>query len=133
MKKLQSSQIFRYVMTGGMTTAINYIIYILLTAAGLDYLAANSVAWLGAVLFAYYANRYMVFRSEGRKGQEFIQFFGLRLATLAVENLLLFLFVEYVGAAELPSKILVSVITVALNYFACKYSIFKERGVSNEQ
>lgn len=132
MKKLQNSQIFRYIMTGGMTTVINYIIYILLTAVSMDYLVANSIAWLGAVIFAYYANRHMVFRSEGNKKQEFVQFFSLRLATLAVENLLLFMFVGYIGAAELPSKIVVSVITVVLNYFACKYSIFKERGVSHE-
>lgn len=132
MKKLQNSQIFRYIMTGGMTTVINYIIYILLTAVSMDYLVANSIAWLGAVIFAYYANRHMVFRSEGSKKQEFVQFFSLRLATLAVENLLLFMFVGYIGAAELPSKIVVSVITVVLNYFACKYSIFKERGVSHE-
>lgn len=132
MKKLQNSQIFRYIITGGMTTVINYIIYILLTAVSMDYLVANSIAWLGAVIFAYYANRHMVFRSEGSKKQEFVQFFSLRLATLAVENLLLFMFVGYIGAAELPSKIVVSVITVVLNYFACKYSIFKERGVSHE-
>ena len=56
MKKLQNSQIIRYIMTGGMTTVINYIIYILLTAVQLDYLVANSIAWLGAVIFAYYAN-----------------------------------------------------------------------------
>ena len=129
---MKNSQIFRYIMTGGMTTVINYIIYILLTAVSMDYLVANSIAWLGAVIFAYYANRHMVFRSEGSKKQEFVQFFSLRLATLAVENLLLFMFVGYIGAAELPSKIVVSVITVVLNYFACKYSIFKERGVSHE-
>ncbi|SCJ40563.1 GtrA-like protein [uncultured Eubacterium sp.] len=132
MKKLQNSEIFRYVMTGGMTTVINYIIYILLTALSIDYLVANSIAWLGAVIFAYYANRHMVFHSEGDKRQEFMQFFGLRLATLVVENLLLYLFVGYVGAAELPSKVMVSIITVILNYFACKYSIFKEGGVSRE-
>ena len=132
MKKLQNSQIIRYIMTGGMTTVINYIIYILLTAVQLDYLVANSIAWLGAVLFASSAHSHMDFRSGGNKKQEFIQFFSLRLATLVVENLLLFMFVGYIGAAELPSKILVSVITVVLNYFACKYSIFKEGGVSHE-
>ena len=37
-----------------------------------------------------------------------------------------------IGAGSLVSKILVSVITVVLNYFACKYSIFKQGGVSHE-
>lgn len=132
MNKLHDSQLLRYVFTGGMTTLINYIIFFLLTSVSLNYLAANSIAWLGAVIFAFYANRRMVFRSKGDMGQEFLQFFSLRLATLAAENLLLFLFVEWVDMPEMVSKILVSVVTVALNYFACKYSIFKERGVSHE-
>lgn len=132
MNKLRNSQIFRYVMTGGMTTLINYIIFFLLTTVSLNYLISNSIAWLGAVIFAFYANRQVVFHSDGDKMQEFLQFFSLRLATLVVENLLLFLFVEWMVMPEMVSKIFVSVVTVALNYFACKYSIFKERGVSHE-
>ncbi len=132
MKKLQASQLVRYVLTGGMTTVINYIIYLGLSMLTINYLAANSLAWLGAVIFAYFANREMVFQSRGNRSREFLQFFSLRLATLAVENLLLLLLVGCVGAGSLVSKIAVSGITVALNYFACKYSIFRERKVSHE-
>lgn len=132
MKKLQQSEAVRYLMTGGMTTVINYIIYIALQTAGLNYLTANSLAWLGAVSFAYFANREVVFHSKGSRSQEFIQFFTLRFATLLIENLLLFLLIDMMGASNLFSKVAVSIITVILNYFACKYSIFKERGVSHE-
>ncbi|MCI5688576.1 GtrA family protein [Anaerovoracaceae bacterium 42-11] len=132
MKKLQESQIVRYIMTGGMTTGINYIIYIGLMALSVNYLMANTIAWLGAVTFAYFANREVVFHSKGDRKQEFLQFFSLRAATLVIENLLLLLLVDFIGAGSLVSKILVSVITVVLNYFACKYSIFKQGGVSHE-
>lgn len=132
MKKLQESQIVRYIMTGGMTTGINYIIYIGLMALSVTYLMANTIAWLGAVTFAYFANREVVFHSKGDRKQEFLQFFSLRAATLVIENLLLLLLVDFIGAGSLVSKILVSVITVVLNYFACKYSIFKQGGVSHE-
>lgn len=132
MKKLQESQIVRYVMTGGMTTGVNYIIYIGLMALSVNYLMANTIAWLGAVTFAYFANREVVFHSKGDRKQEFLQFFSLRAATLVIENLLLLLLVDFIGAGSLVSKILVSVITVVLNYFACKYSIFKQGGVSHE-
>ncbi len=132
MKKLQGSQIFRYIMTGGMTTGVNYIVYIALMALSVNYLLANTIAWLCAVTFAYFANREVVFHSTGQKTQEFIQFFSLRAVTLVIENLLLLLLVSYIGAGSLAAKIFVSVITVVLNYFACKYSIFKERGVSHE-
>lgn len=132
MKKLQESQIVRYIMTGGMTTGVNYIIYIGLMALSVNYLMANTIAWLGAVTFAYFANREVVFHSKGDKKQEFLQFFSLRAATLVIENLLLLLLVDCIGMGSLVSKILVSVITVVLNYFACKYSIFKQGGVSHE-
>ena len=64
MKKLQESQIVRYIMTGGITTAINYVIYFALVAASVNYIAANCTAWLGAVTFAFFANRQIVFCSK---------------------------------------------------------------------
>lgn len=132
MKRLQESQIIRYVMTGGFTTLINYIIYFALQTAGTDYLAANCAAWLGAVLFAFFVNRQMVFRSKNSGGQEFLQFVSLRLATLAAETTLLYIMVDFAGMGSVFSKIAVSAVTVVLNYIACKYGIFKERRVSHE-
>ena len=132
MRKVKDSQLMRYIMTGGMTTGVNYVIYMGLQALSLGYLAANTAAWVGAVIFAYFANRRVVFQSAGDKKQEFVQFFSLRLVTLITENMLLLLLVDCLSVGTLVSKVAVSVITVALNYFACKYSIFKERGVSRD-
>lgn len=132
MRKLQQSQLIRYIMTGGLTTVINYMIYFALQAAGIDYIAANCAAWLGAVTFAFFANRQMVFRSKGRKSEEFMRFFSLRLTTLAAETALLYMMVELAGVHSTASKIIVSFVTVTLNYIACKYSIFKESRVSHE-
>ena len=98
MKETQSAQLIKYMFTGGLTTGVNYLIYFILLGAAGDaaqqsrvYLAANSAAWLGAVLFAYVMNRKLVFHSERDIVHEFLEFAGLRLATLAVENLLLYL------------------------------------------
>lgn len=131
-KSLRNSQLVRYVLTGGMTTGVNYLIYMGFHLCGINYLISNTVSWLGAVIFAYAANRTIVFRSEGERKQEFIRFFSLRLLTLISENLLLFLLVSCIGAGSLISKIIVSFITAGLNYGACRYRIFNERGVSHE-
>ena len=97
----QSAQLIKYIVTGGLTTGVNYLIYFILLGAAGDaaqqsrvYLAANSAAWLGAVLFAYVMNRKLVFHSERAIVHEFLEFAGLRLATLAVENLLLYLLID---------------------------------------
>lgn len=131
-QKIQDLQIIRYIMTGGVTTAINYIIYFGLTAVEADYITANCIAWLGAVIFAFFANKQLVFCSKGERKKEFIQFVSLRLATLAAETMLLYILVEAAGAGSTVSKILVSLVTVVLNYIACKYGIFKERRASHE-
>ncbi len=129
------AQLLKYGITGVLTTGVNYTLYFALTAAagkealgGRFYLLANAAAWLGAVIFSYAVNRNVVFGSQKDIRQEFLQFAGLRLATLAVEELLLYLLVELLGAAGLFSKLAVSVITVIANYAACKCSIFAQKG-----
>ena len=74
----QSAQLIKYMFTGGLTTGVNYLIYFILLGAAGDaaqqsrvYLAANSAAWLGAVLFAYVMNRKLVFHSERAIVHEF--------------------------------------------------------------
>lgn len=132
MKNLMNSQLIRYVMTGGMTTIINYVVYLGLLSLGVTYLLTNTVAWICAVIFAFYANRQVVFQSKGEKGKEFVHFFTIRLGTLLVENALLFILIDYIGVQSMISKVMVSIITVSLNYIACKYGVFKERSVSGE-
>lgn len=145
-KRLCESRLFRYLITGGMTTAVNYVIYFgLFLAAGRSVtadvtagtggaadsffsLAANSLAWLGAVIFAYFANRRFVFRSDNSILQELMQFALLRLASLTVENILLYLLLTLLAIPNAAAKISVSVITVILNYTACKYKIFSVKG-----
>ncbi len=141
-KRICESRLFRYLITGGMTTAVNYVIYFgLFIAAGRSVaggtggaadsafsLAANSLAWLGAVIFAYFANRRFVFQSENSILHEFIQFALLRLASLTVENILLYLLFTLMAMPNAAAKISVSVITVILNYAACKYKIFSVKG-----
>lgn len=130
--KICSMELLRYVAAGGMTTMVNYVLYFAMMAGGTHYLAANSLAWLGAVVFAFFANRRVVFHSSGDGRREFAAFFSLRLATLAAEDLLLVMLVSCIGVGSAPSKLLVSVITVALNYGACKYGVFRKGGAAHE-
>lgn len=135
MSKKEAYGLFKYVVTGGMTTVVNYLIYFtLLSACGqssrqaIVYLGANSAAWLGAVLFSYVMNRKVVFHSQNTWAAEFIHFAGLRLATLVAENLLLYLMIDQAGIWGPVSKVAVSFMTVVLNYAACRWKIFNSRG-----
>ena len=94
---------------------------------GIDWLTSNSLAWMVAVIFAYFSNRKVVFHSSNDMKKECIEFFGLRFMTLLIENLLLAICIDGVHISNLLSKILVSVITVLVNYFLCKSHIFSKK------
>ena len=102
-----------YGIVGVMTTLVNYIVYFICLKIGIHWLISNSLAWMIAVIFAYFSNRKVVFHSSNDMKKECIEFFGLRFMTLHISNLL--------------SKILVSVITVLANYFLCKSHIFSKK------
>lgn len=129
---LGKSQLVRYVLAGGMTTAVNYVMYFSLTTADVNYIVANSISWLGAVIFSFAVNRSLVFKASEGIVRQFCEFAALRLATLTAENVLLYVMVELAGAGEGVSKLAVSVLTVALNYVACKYRVFGKRSTADE-
>lgn len=127
MDKKEIKQFIMYVIVGGFTTLVNYIIYFILIKVNQGWLIANTIAWAAAVLFAFYSNRKVVFQSKRNAKQEASQFFMMRLATLVVENLLLFLLIQLLGLHVYISKIAVSFFTVIANYGLCKFKIFNQK------
>ena len=118
-----------YLLSGSLTTAVNYTLYLLLLVFTPAYLIANSLSWIGAVLTAYLLNRKWVFHSRNNTRRQFLSFVALRFLTLLVENTLLWFSVQKLFLPPLPAKICVSVITVLANYFLCKYGIFKKEEI----
>lgn len=114
----------KYICNGGATTLVNYSIYILLNACAVPYLISNTLAWVFAVLFAYYTNRKWVFSSCQDVKKEFFAFVSLRFTTLLIENLLLFAQIQFLQTNETIAKVLVSFVTIVLNYVICKQKIF---------
>lgn len=115
-----------YVISGGITTLVNYVIYTVLLIVHVPYLPANGISWAGAVLAAYAMNRKWVFHSRNQVMKEFFSFVAMRFLTLVVESALLWLSVEQIGIPPLPAKVVVSVVTVLANYVLCKYKIFRK-------
>lgn len=115
-----------YLISGGITTGVNYALYLGLLKLGLPYLIANSAAWAGAVLTAYALNRRWVFHSHKQVAGELASFAALRFVTLMVENALLWLLISRLSFAALPAKLAVSAVTVIGNYILCKFGIFKK-------
>ena len=127
MEKKTLMEFIRYCFIGSCTTGINYLVYIgFLFCFPKHYLFANTVAWVFAVLFAFYTNKHFVFQKTEKSDKEAFSFFSMRLVTLLIENALLYICIQQLLLHSLISKLIVSVITVLANYVLCKYAIFTD-------
>ena len=124
-----------YLFFGVLTTLVNWIFYYGLTLLGVDYLVSQVIAWIAAVIFAFFTNRRYVFHSDVTDSagilKEFVGFVGARLLSFLIETFILWLFVEKAGFSELLIKIPASVLTVILNYVFSKLFIFRKKGNEN--
>ena len=92
MKKLLNNQAVRYIFFGGCSTLVNLGSYYGLTRLlGMDITAANTVAILIAILFAYVVNKLFVFEHRADSFLALLKeagsFIGMRLGTMVVEVL----------------------------------------------
>lgn len=129
-KKYRS--IILYVIFGGFTTIINFIIYLLCTRLiYLDTLPSNILAWLFAVLFAYLTNRKWVFESNinSKKGivKEIVTFYSCRLFSGLLDISIMFIFVSIIGFNDLIIKVIDNIIVIILNYICSKLLVFKSK------
>lgn len=83
--KKELRELVSYIFVGGCTTAVNFIIYwFFIKVINQGWLVANIISWIGAVIFAFWANKRYVFKSINESTKEAWQFFILRLATLVI-------------------------------------------------
>lgn len=120
-----------YIIFGGFTTLVNYVIYIALRFLNVDIYVTNICAWIGAVLFAYFTNRGIVFNSQSKKFdervKEILSFYAARVFSLLIEMLMLYIFVTLMQLNEFLMKLLIQFIVIALNYIFSKFFIFKKK------
>lgn len=147
MKKLKAlfrkyrEQIF-YLLFGVATTLVNYGVTVLcregfgMSGDG-EFTAANAIAWVCAVLFAFFVNKLFVFESKSFSPAvvwpEFGKFVGARVFTGLLEiflpEQLMKLGVDFkiFGKSGYVAKLIVSVLVIVLNYVFSKLFIFVKK------
>lgn len=140
---IKYKEMILYIITGGLTTLVNWVVYALCTfvlpiqSEEQLVFASNVIAWVTAVLFAYVTNRKWVFESHttGAKNllKEFTSFVGARLLTGILEIVgvpalvMIGLNQTLFGIEGFIAKILISAIVMVLNYVFSKVFIFKKK------
>lgn len=144
-----ASMLFRYILFGVLTTAVNVAVFSSLRAVRVPLTVSTAAAWVISVVFAFVTNRSFVFRpaagapaqQHGAKKTDVRRavpreaglFFAARVFSGAVDLALMAAFSGRAAlgtdtqAGETVLKLLANVIVVILNFILSKTVVFKRR------
>jgi len=119
-----------YGIFGVLTTLVNILSYnFCYYKCGITNTISNIIAWILAVLFAYFTNKIWVFESKSWKWRlikkELSAFVGCRLATGVLDLIIMYICVDLLGMHALLMKASSNILVIILNYVFSKLIIFK--------
>jgi len=129
---LQHYDVLSYLFFGGLTTAVNFMVYwpcynLLSLSAGIS----NVIAWVVAVAFAFLTNKPFVFKSRDWSAKvvlpELGKFVSCRIGSGTLETVIIFVSVDCLSWNGNWMKLFTGVLVVVLNYFGSKLFVFKEK------
>lgn len=128
----KNREVLLYILFGGLTFLVSIFSFALCDVAlHMNELIANVVSWIVAVSFAFFTNRIWVFQAPTKTFAEFISqmaaFFGGRVITLVIEEVILLVFVTWLALNSMAVKVAAQIIVIVLNYVISKLLIFKKR------
>jgi putative flippase GtrA len=126
-----NTETFRYLVIGGCTTLLSFVTYVTFCRGlGWDVTTANVTSIIISILFAYTANKIIVFRSVCASTSgvvfEFGKFISGRLFTMLLEVGGVFLFYNIFRWDEVLAKVLTQVAVIVMNYIISKFFVFTD-------
>lgn len=125
-------RIFRYVITGGLTTLVNFTVFWFFTyLLNINLNIANVISIVCAVIFAYVTNKIIVFRSKCHSTKELLveafSFFSSRGVTMIIEVGGVFVLTSWLQMEAMISKVIITVVVLILNYLFAQLLVFRKR------
>jgi len=111
-----------FIISVGSFTILNVIFKV-------NALIANVISWVLAVLFAFFTNRTWVFQkltdTISAFGKQFLSFVSSRIATLVIEEVIIFVFITLLGFNSVGVKVIAQIVVIVLNYVFSKVYVFR--------
>jgi putative flippase GtrA len=145
LKRVASSEFILYIIVGVLTTLINFVTYAVFVSILKDkfpdtiyILISNTLAFIIAVIFAYVADKVLVFKNKdfSKEGiiRELASFISARLISFGIGSLITILVVKHLKSigmapdiADKVGKLPEYAFNVLFNYIVSKFFIFKKK------
>lgn len=123
-------ELLLYLFFGGLSFIVSIATYALFNVGmNINELIANVLSWIITVMFAFLTNRVWVFQSTTNGVAEFVKqmlvFYSGRVITLVVEEVILLVFITWLGFNSMLIKVIAQVIVILLNYVISKLVVFR--------
>lgn len=115
----------RFLVVGGLSTALNYGVFLGLLRY-LPYLLASPTGYLSGLVLGYWLNRVWAFESRGDSDRRIAPFLLVYLGNLAISQVLLFALVEHLGVPETWANLPALVYTTLANFAGLHWFVFRE-------
>lgn len=134
-------QFFKFNVVGLINTAIDFALFTLLIFAGTGSYGAQVLSYGAGTMNSYIMNKKITF-PEQAKAQErrnifnirqFVRFAALNLGVLLLSLALLFVLVSVIELSPLVSKLMVTAVTVIVNFVGSRKWVFVKQAYLNEK
>lgn len=127
----KNKEVILYLFFGGLAFLVSIFTYVLFEKIfGFSPLIANLFSWIITVTFAYVTNRIWVFESYVKDFwgilKEVMSFFGGRVVTLGLEEVILLVGINMLSIDSLITKVIAQIVVIVSNYFISKLLVFSK-------
>lgn len=135
LQKFLTPEVIKFLVVGGLSAFLEFSLLILFVErAAMDYLYGNILAFGITNIFTYLLSRKYVFPASGQhRAYEAAMFFICLLGGLLVNQVVLWVMVEFTAIDYRIAKVIAILVTVIWNYFTRKHIVFRNRAVPVEE
>lgn len=119
-------KLVKFGITGLANTLVDYVVFLLLVALGLDVYFSQCCSFVAGMLNSYLINRRWTFQTKQRFfSLQIVKFVLSNLSVLAVSMILLKLFMDVVGWSIPLAKLAAVCITMGINFLVSRLWVFR--------
>ncbi len=131
-----------YLVFGGLTTVVSIaskllFFWIVPNRPAWENTAGVALSWVLAVTFAFFTNKKYVFKNETHSSKEFWQvffsFYGARLATFGMEEVIFLVLCDVMGMNQTIITFASQVLIFIANYLLSKLFVFRDKKKTGEK
>ena len=122
-------EIFKYGISGTITTLINLYLFKIFVNFEINYILASVVSYIISVVISYFLNQRYVFLDSARGNtlkakKQFLKFLIMRMLLLLIDTVLFFIIVSIFKFPIYWSRLILTIIMISVTFVLNKWFIF---------